>query len=171
MLRNLAARALHRRRPAAATFAVAAELVRELAGLGWSWLVVAAGLTVFAVAAGGWMAAATAKAVDSSDRLDNLVTAVGALNAGLMTNVNGGNSVQITTTSSATMHAFALGEFTDSGNTSFLSGLEKLNHLAGQPADGNTGPYWGTGERDFVNNCVGWINNIDGDLQNKGWMN
>jgi len=26
-------------------------------------------------------------------------------------------------------------------------------------------------ERGYINNCVNWINNIDGDLQNKGWMN
>jgi hypothetical protein len=53
----------------------------------------------------------------------------------------------------------------------FLSGLRKLDHLTGQPTDNNTGSSWATGERGYINNCVNWINNIDGDMQNKGWMN
>jgi hypothetical protein len=87
------------------------------------------------------------------------LTTTGSITAGTNLGVNGGNVF------------WPGGVGISTSQASFLSGLRKLDHLSGQPADGNTGSTWATGERGYINNCVNWINNIDGDLQNKGWMN
>ena len=97
---------------------------------------------------------------------------IGTLQRGIFTNVSGGSTISMETQQgSVTLHCGALSSFTSGPQTTFLAGLSKLNHLSGQPFDGNTGSSWATGERGFINNCVQWINDIDGDLQNKGWMN
>lgn len=97
---------------------------------------------------------------------------IGTLQRGIFTNVSGGSTISMETQQgSCTLHCGALSNFTSGPQTTFLAGLQKLNHLSGQPFDNNTGPNWATGERGYINNCVQWIADIDGDLQNKGWMN
>lgn len=97
---------------------------------------------------------------------------IGQLQRGVFTNVSGGSTITLDTQQgSVTLHCGALSNFSSGPQAQFLSGLQKLNHLGGQPFDNNTGSSWATGERGFINNCVQWINDIDGDLQNKGWMN
>jgi len=97
---------------------------------------------------------------------------IGQLQRGVFTNVSGGSTITLDTQQgSVTLHCGALSNFSSGPQAQFLSGLQKLNHLSGQPFDNNTGSSWATGERGYINNCVQWINDIDGDLQNKGWMN
>lgn len=112
----------------------------------------------------------TAKTVSIENRTGDLETRVGNLEQGIFPNVSGGQ-VTLTGGGFVTLHCGALSQLDNESQTAFLSGLQKLNHLSGQPADNNTGSTWVTGERGFINNCVGWINDIDGDLQAKGWMN
>ena len=56
-------------------------------------------------------------------------------------------------------------------NATFLAGLSKLPHQAGlggdDPFGGST---WGTGERGYINECIDYINVIDGNLQSSGFM-
>jgi hypothetical protein len=94
---------------------------------------------------------------------------IGTLQRGIFTGVSGGTVTL--TGGNVTLHCGALSQLDTETQTAFLSGLRKLNHLSGQPTDNNTGSTWATGERSYINNCVGWINDIDGDLQAKGWMN
>ena len=97
---------------------------------------------------------------------------IGTLQRGIFTNVSGGSTISMETQQgSVTLHCGALSNFDSGPQAQFLRGLQKLNHLSGQPFDNNTGSAWAQGERGYINNCVGWINDIDGDLQNKGWMN
>ena len=97
---------------------------------------------------------------------------IGTLQRGIFTNVSGGSTITMETQQgSVTLHCGALSNFTSGPQTTFLAGLQKLNHLSGQAFDNNTGSTWATGERGYINNCVQWINDIDGDLQNKGYMN
>jgi hypothetical protein len=134
-------------------------------------------------------AANTSKAVSAETRTGNLETRVGnleqgqfanlqsssvigTLQRGIFTNVSGGSVISMETQQgSVTLHCGALSNFTSGPQAQFLAGLQKLNHLSGQPSDGNTGSTWAQGERGYINNCVQWINDIDGDMQNKGWMN
>ena len=97
---------------------------------------------------------------------------IGTLQRGIFTNVSGGATISMETQQgSVTLHCGALSNFDSGPQAQFLRGLQKLNHLSGQPSDGNSGSTWATGERGYINNCVQWINDIDGDMQNKGWMN
>src|SRR5215475_10087794 len=89
---------------------------------------------------------------------------IGTLQRGIFTNVSGGSTISMETQQgSCTLHCGALSNFTSGPQTTCLSGLQKLNHLAGQGTDGNTGPNWGTGERNFINDLIGWRNDLDGD--------
>jgi hypothetical protein len=97
---------------------------------------------------------------------------IGTLQRGIFTNVSGGSTITMETQQgSCTLHCGALSNFTSGPQTTFLAGLQRLNHLTGQPFDNNTGPNWATGERGYINNLVQYINDLDGDLQNKGYMN
>ena len=75
----------------------------------------------------------------------------------------------------------ALAQFQSKTNTAFLAGLSQLPHQttansgAGSD-DGNSGPYWATGERGFVNNAidaangvVNAVNNLQSNLQSCGF--
>lgn len=46
----------------------------------------------------------------------------------------------------------ALAQFTSPANTAFLAGLSQIPLL---PSDSNSGPYWGTGERNYYNTLLG----------------
>lgn len=97
---------------------------------------------------------------------------IGTLQRGVFTNVSGGSTITMETQQgSVTLHCGALSNFTSGPQTTFLAGLSKLNHLSGQPFDNNTGSTWAQGERGYINNLVQYVNDLDGDLQNKGWMN
>ena len=97
---------------------------------------------------------------------------IGTLQRGIFTNVSGGSTISMETQQgSVTLHCGALSSFTSGPQTTFLAGLQKLNHLSGQAFDNNTGSSWASGERGYINACVQWINDFDGDAQNKGWMN
>lgn len=121
----------------------------------------------------------TAKTRATEQRVNNLVSgqtstnqAIRQLQQGTFISVSGGSTIQLDTQQgSVTLHCGALSSFTSGPQTTFLAGLQKLNHLGGQPADNNTGSSWANGERGYINNCVQWINDLDGDLQNKGYMN
>ena len=75
----------------------------------------------------------------------------------------------------------ALAQFQDKNNTAFLAGLSKLPHQTTSNSsagadDTNTGPYWATGERGFVNNAidsvnglVNAVNNLQTNLQASGF--
>jgi hypothetical protein len=94
---------------------------------------------------------------------------IGQLRSGIFTGVPGGTVTL--TGGGVTLHCGALSQLDTETQTAFLSGLRKLNHLSGQPFDNNTGSSWATGERSYINNLVQYVNDLDGDLQNKGWMN
>ncbi len=97
---------------------------------------------------------------------------IGTLQRGIFTNVSGGSTISMETQQgSVTLHCGALSNFSSGPQAAFLAGLQKLNHLSGQPSDGNTGSTWATGERGYINNLVQFVNDLDGDLQNKGYMN
>ena len=150
---------------------IALAVQHFLSGLA-GWVTLASGLA-FATAVVTAMATAAAthaKAVSTENRVNDLVPTVASLNQGQFTAVPGGAVTLTGTVGAVTLHVGALANFTGGPNTAFLAGLSKLNHLSGQPTDNNTGSTWATGERGYINNCVAWINNIDADLQNKGWM-
>jgi hypothetical protein len=54
---------------------------------------------------------------------------------------------------------------------SFLASLSQMSTEGTQPLDPNTGSTWATGERDYINNAVGAINNLISRLQSNGYMN
>lgn len=117
-------------------------------------------------------AANTSKTVSVENRTGDLETRVGNLEQGIFPNVSGGSTITLDTQQgSVTLHCGALSSFSSGPQAQFLAALQKLNHLSGQPFDNNTGSSWATGERGYTNNLVQWVNDIDGDLQNKGWMN
>jgi hypothetical protein len=55
-------------------------------------------------------------------------------------------------------------------NATFLAGLSKLPHQSGLADDPFSGSSWGSGERDYVNSSIDYINVIDGNLQSHGFM-
>lgn len=57
-----------------------------------------------------------------------------------------------------------------SNNLTFLAGLRKLgNQNNSLPQDANTGPDWGTGERDLVNESIVSLNTLHSHLQDNGF--
>jgi hypothetical protein len=163
------------RRGGVLSWVAAAELARQLAGLGAAWLVLAAGLAAVMVAGGAWMAAATAKAAATSARVDALVPAIanalpksgGTITGDLHVNGvlygTGGNlhvGDALTVDQNLTVHGSAGtdgalhvgGSVLTDTQLGFLSGLSQCPAMADWYLNDNfTGGTWGTGERDYVN--------------------
>lgn len=110
----------------------------------------AAGTAAVGVKVGG-------KSYATEKRVDNIVTQLGQLNLQ------------------------ALAQFQSKTNTAFLAGLSQLPHqttsnAGGASTDSNTGPYWGTGERDFINTdstsitgLANALNTLQSNLQARGF--
>jgi hypothetical protein len=76
----------------------------------------------------------------------------------------------------------ALAQFQSKANTEFLAGLSQLPHqttsnAGGAGTDSNSGPYWATGERGFINTNSGSIdglanalNGLQSNLQSFGYQ-
>ena len=63
-----------------------------------------------------------------------------------------------------------LGNLLTSGNANFLASLRKLPHqTTSNSTDPNTGPNWGTGERDYINGLVNALNTLQSNLQGNGF--
>lgn len=153
----------------------AVELVRELAGLGASWVAVAAGLAAALTMGGGWMAAASARTSDNTNRINGLVTAAGATNAtvatlnqGIFSNVQG-NTVQMTAASASTLHCQALAELSDTTNTTFLSSLTQCGPQS-TGTSGFGGNVWTSAQQSALLALQSIANSSITSLTNHGFM-
>jgi DNA-binding beta-propeller fold protein YncE len=96
---------------------------------------------------------------------------IGGLTKGIFPNVQG-NTVIMTAASSSTLHCQALGNLTDSSNTSFLSGLSKTQSPGGVALDPNSGTTWVANERaQYINDLRSDWNSLLGTFINNGFMN
>ena len=103
----------------------------------------------------------TSKAQSNEKRINQVVTQLNAMNSQL--------------------NFAALANFQSPTNTAFLASLSKLPHQTTSNSsagadDTNTGPYWASGERGFVNNAIDAVNglvtavnNLQSNLQANGF--
>lgn len=96
---------------------------------------------------------------------------IGGLTKGIFPNVQG-NTVIMTAASSATLHCQALGQLTDTTNTTFLAGLSKTQSPGGVALDPNSGSSWANNERaNYINDLRSDWNSLLGTFINNGFMN
>lgn len=114
-------------------------------------------LALFAAGTAAVTTKVTSKSQSTEKRLNTVVTSLGQLNL------------------------TALAQFQSVTNTTFLAQLSQLPHQTNANSsagadDTNTGPYWASGERGFVNNAidatnglVNAVNNLQSNLQAAGF--
>lgn len=115
----------------------------------------------------------TAKTRSTEQRVAAHTAAIGNLNQGTFSNVNGfGGTVQLSGT--GTLQASALSQLNNATNTAFLAGLSRMpspsSPVPGSTGgwDPNTGSTWASGERGYINGLYDSLNAFYGWIRGSG---